>query len=1110
MAVRGVINEFFNVEDFQKQLSAVTDGINKYIDLVKGAPSIRAGMSDTSKIKETVEGMKQLSEQNKAVSDSAAKVADEQKKLADSLASLPKTLQDNISKQIEYKGRLTELGSSLKDLKKQQDILDKTSGNDAAKKEIKDRVQLYSEEQAKLKVLNTDLTRTINAQVKEGESAANSIDNAKAAVARLTAERNKINVTTDEGRAKVDALNKAIDAQNDFLKVNASQLEKVKINIGNYEGSAAIIVEALKDVEKEISNLQAKQQGLVNLSKSNPIGFKLSGGADELNRVNAQIGFTIKQAETLGAITSNPKFLNIAAQAGDTNKELKFFTQRLNELEDAGLKNSKVYSDVQSRLAQLADQMGDTRAEIKALSSDTRGFDLFAGSVNFAADAFQAFAGAAALAGESEEESAKTIKTLVAIQSVSNGVKGIANELTTKGTAANKAYALVQKQVAILTAASTSATQKLNAVLKLSGIGLLITGIAFLISKLSLFSDESEKAEEETKRLTEAIEAQRKAVDNLNASLDASSKLRIEKIKQDGILRKQAEADVNKQINEEELRNKEQQLANLEVQEERSFAARVSNELQFQRDIQAAIKASGGKVDESDITDKGRKDLDDRRKALREQNEQDQQRLLAAQRDIAQIRAQGVTKELEDQKNISEKEKKEAEERAKKAKELADQRLKTEFEIGKITIQQNADFNKEIADDDTRTSADRLFALQQYLLSRSSIINENARVEKELGKKTAQEILLINEQAADELLRLQREVSAQGSEILKNNTKDGAKIRDDEKSHLDDLGAKVLAGFKDRSDKELAIAKDLLEKKKVLREEEKELYKSLFTELEGFAIEIFTSQQDREIHRNEDEKARIDERRQKEIETINQTVTDKAVAADQIRIIDAKANADKLILNNKNKELERKKQSIERLGKIAEITGNTAQGVASLSVKAAEARAQAALLASNPLTAAFGPIALANSLIIAAQIPLVIGIGAAQIARLVIPKYAQGTENHPGGLAVVGDGGKSEGIKTPDGKLYKTDSKSTLVNLPKGSQVYPDINQLALTQSLKEIPDVKVIVPFDKTGKAIEKMERSIVKTIKDKQENHWHFPSRYETAMRDGSRFRAYLNDNL
>lgn len=36
-----------------------------------------------------------------------------------------------------------------------------------------------------------------------------------------------------------------------------------------------------------------------------------------------------------------------------------------------------------------------------------------------------------------------------------------------------------------------------------------------------------------------------------------------------------------------------------------------------------------------------------------------------------------------------------------------------------------------------------------------------------------------------------------------------------------------------------------------------------------------------------------------------------------------------------------------------------------------------------------------------------------QLATIVaqpIPKYAKGTDNHPGGLAVVGDGGKHEAV----------------------------------------------------------------------------------------------------
>ncbi|MFD4928408.1 tape measure protein [Peribacillus butanolivorans] len=58
-----------------------------------------------------------------------------------------------------------------------------------------------------------------------------------------------------------------------------------------------------------------------------------------------------------------------------------------------------------------------------------------------------------------------------------------------------------------------------------------------------------------------------------------------------------------------------------------------------------------------------------------------------------------------------------------------------------------------------------------------------------------------------------------------------------------------------------------------------------------------------------------------------------------------------------------------------------------------------------------------------------------------VPQYAQGTDGHPGGLAVVGDGkGSNAGqelVQTPDGQQYLSPAKSTLVNLPKGTHVLP-------------------------------------------------------------------------
>ena len=67
------------------------------------------------------------------------------------------------------------------------------------------------------------------------------------------------------------------------------------------------------------------------------------------------------------------------------------------------------------------------------------------------------------------------------------------------------------------------------------------------------------------------------------------------------------------------------------------------------------------------------------------------------------------------------------------------------------------------------------------------------------------------------------------------------------------------------------------------------------------------------------------------------------------------------------------------------------------------------------------------------------------------PKYANGTDGHPGGLAFVGDGrGSNAGpelIRMPSGQVGLSPSTTTLVNLPKGTEVLPAKQTRALLNS---------------------------------------------------------------
>ena len=91
---------------------------------------------------------------------------------------------------------------------------------------------------------------------------------------------------------------------------------------------------------------------------------------------------------------------------------------------------------------------------------------------------------------------------------------------------------------------------------------------------------------------------------------------------------------------------------------------------------------------------------------------------------------------------------------------------------------------------------------------------------------------------------------------------------------------------------------------------------------------------------------------------------------------------------------------------------------------------------------------------------VVAAMGAVQVATIAatpIPAYKEGTKNggHIGGLAIVGDGGKQEVI-VYGGKGWITPDTPTVVDLPKGAEVYPDINSFDnINLSLNPINDDK-------------------------------------------------------
>ena len=239
---------------------------------------------------------------------------------------------------------------------------------------------------------------------------------------------------------------------------------------------------------------------------------------------------------------------------------------------------------------------------------------------------------------------------------------------------------------------------------------------------------------------------------------------------------------------------------------------------------------------------------------------------------------------------------------------------------------------------------------------------------------------------------------------------------------------------------------------------------------------LMTDIYDARIENVEKEQEANDEAYDKEIERIEALEENGAISTEEAEVR-KRAAEDKTAA--KNAELEKKKAALqEKQAKWDKANSIVQAGIAT------------ALAVTKALP----------NLVLAA---LVGAMGAAQVALIAaqpIPKYAKGTKDHPGGLAIVGDGGKKEGIVTNNG-LFITPDKPTLVDLPAHAQVIPDLSYIydrrgltsdygLLEQKLKNMREEGIVVNVNNDYSRLERKMESNTKQLQNigrimKKANH-------------------------
>jgi TP901 family phage tail tape measure protein len=174
---------------------------------------------------------------------------------------------------------------------------------------------------------------------------------------------------------------------------------------------------------------------------------------------------------------------------------------------------------------------------------------------------------------------------------------------------------------------------------------------------------------------------------------------------------------------------------------------------------------------------------------------------------------------------------------------------------------------------------------------------------------------------------------------------------------------------------------------------------------------------DSQINKIEDEQDANDEAYDRDIERIEKQVEYGVLSEEEAEI---RKRAAKEKTEAKNRELEKKKQDLARKQAIWDK---------------ATSIAQAGIATALAITKAL------PNFILAAIVGAMGAIQVATIAATPIPSYAEGTKDgsHPGGKALVGDGGKHE-VVMYKGMAWITPDAPMIVDLPTGAQVFPDVD----------------------------------------------------------------------
>lgn len=325
-----------------------------------------------------------------------------------------------------------------------------------------------------------------------------------------------------------------------------------------------------------------------------------------------------------------------------------------------------------------------------------------------------------------------------------------------------------------------------------------------------------------------------------------------------------------------------------------------------------------------------------------------------------------------------------------------------------------------------------LLSKEEYEEKKNELTEKYGIEQAKLTVAMLQELLGVEELGDDAILQLKTklaEAEISLAEMVRDAEVEAANKSEEERKksvekmvaifdELESVANEVVPGLGDVFDGLNDIFEKIAGKQKVTVGD---ILSSVATIAQG-VNEVMGSFYDARIEELEKEEEENEEAGEKEIERIERLAETGAISEEEA---EARKRAAEDKTAQKNDEIAKKKAALQtRQAKLEKAT-NIITTVMNTAVAVMKAWSQAGIFGA-PMAA------------------MIAALGAVQLATVIaqpIPKYAKGTRGHAGGLAVVGDGGRQEAVIT-DAGVWATPSVPTLVDLPKGAIVLPDLRDV--------------------------------------------------------------------